>query len=146
MDTTTGGALVLRKLLDTNPNDVTLLLSRVALGVVILPHGAQKLLGWFDGYGFAATMSYFDSIHVPALLAFLVIVAESFGALALIFGLLTRAAAFGIGAALAGAMVLVHLPNGFFMNWFGKQKGEGIEYFVLILALAGVLMLRGAGT
>lgn len=136
---------MIRKLLATDDRNVALLVSRVALGTVMFPHGAQKLLGWFSGYGFVKTMQYFGRIHVPTFLGFLLIVAEFFGSLALIVGLMSRPTAFGIAASIAGALLLVHLPNGLFMNWFGTQKGEGIEYDLLMLGLAAAVMLGGAG-
>ena len=117
---------------------------RVALGLVILPHGLQKTFGWFGGYGFTGTMDGFTSMGIPAFLAFLVIAAESAGAVALITGFTTRIAAFGIGATMAVAS-LMHRSNGFFMNWSGQQKGEGFEYHLLALAIAVALMIGGAG-
>jgi len=111
----------------------------------MFPHGAQHLLGWFGGHGFAGTMGYFQSFHVPAPLAFLVIIAESFGSLALITGLLSRLSAFGIAAIMLVAIATTHLSNGFFMNWFGAQKGEGFEYHLLALGLAAIVLLRGGG-
>jgi len=132
-------------LLSTNP-DRTLLLQRVALGAIMLPHGAQKLLGWFGGYGFSGTMEFFTgTMHLPAPLAFLIILGETLGALGLVLGAGTRVAAFGIIAIMLGAMVTTHLPFGFFMNWFGAQKGEGVEYHLLALALALPLLVRGGG-
>jgi len=119
---------------------------RVLLGAVMLPHGAQKLLGWFGGYGFSGTMGYFTgTLHIPSALAFLVIVSESFGSLGLLLGLGTRLAAFGAAATMVGAVLTTHLKVGFFMNWFGNQTGEGLEYHLLALALALPLMLRGGG-
>lgn len=121
---------------------------RLLLAAVIFPHGAQKLFGWFGGYGFSGTMGFFtDVVHVPYVLGVLVILAESIGALALAAGLFTRAAAAGIGAAMLGAAVLVHAPHGFFMNWFGTRPAgsEGIEFFLPVLALAAVLIVEGAG-
>ncbi len=118
---------------------------RLVLGVVFFAHGAQKMLGWFGGYGFHATMGFFGHLGLPAPVAFLVICTEFFGGLGLIVGLLTRIAALGIGGEMIGAIFLVHLPNGFFMNWTGAQKGEGVEYHLLVLAMAGTLLLRGAG-
>jgi len=112
----------------------TLLVQRVLLGGVMLPHGAQKLLGWFGGYGFSGTMNYFTgTLHIPSLLAFLVI------------GLGTRLAAFGAAATMIGAVLTTHLQVGFFMNWFGNQPGEGLEYHLLALALALPLVVRGGG-
>ena len=121
-------------------------LQRLVLGAVMFPHGAQKLLGWFGGYGYTGTMRFFThEMHLPAPLALLVIVSEFFGSLALIAGLGTRLAAFGAAAVMIGAVVTTHLPNGFFMNWFGAQKGEGFEYHLIALALALPLVVKGAG-
>lgn len=122
------------------------LILRVMLGVVIFPHGAQKLLGWFGGFGFSGTMGFFtDQMHIPAVLAFLVIITESVGSLGLIVGLLSRVAAFGVACIMVGAIWMVHWPHGFFMNWFGKQAGEGFEYHLLVLAICVALMITGAG-
>jgi putative oxidoreductase len=122
-----------------------LLFSRLVLGLVIAPHGAQKLLGWFGGHGFSASHAYLNQhYHVPSLLALLVILAESFGALALMAGLFSRFSAFGITAVMTGAL-FTHLEQGFFMNWFGNQPGEGFEYHLLALGLAIPLVLRGGG-
>ncbi|NJO33926.1 MAG: DoxX family protein [Rhodospirillales bacterium] len=136
----------LDRFLSTDRNNLSLLIQRVVLGVVMFPHGAQKLLGWFGGFGFGGTMGFFtESMGIPSPIAFLVIIGESFGALALILGLGTRLAAFGIAAVMLGAVFMGHLEHGFFMNWFGAQKGEGYEYHLLALALAVPLMLRGGG-
>jgi putative oxidoreductase len=116
------------------------------LGAVFFPHGAQKVLGWFGGYGFTGTMGFFTGmLHVPAVFAFLAIAAEFAGALGLLLGLGTRLAAFGIFANMAVAVAMVHAPFGFFMNWSGQQKGEGFEYHLLASAIALALMLRGGG-
>lgn len=136
---------LLNKLLATT-NDHGALVARVALGLVILPHGAQKALGWFGGYGFNGTMGFFtQQLGIPAPLALLAIAAEFLGALALITGLLGRVSAFGVGITMLVAASMAHVPHGFFMNWFGTQKGEGIEYFVLAIGLALVVMVKGAG-
>ena len=122
------------------------LILRVTLGLVMLPHGAQKLLGWFGGFGFTGTMGFFtEQMHVPAAIAFLVIMGESFGALGLIMGFLTRFSAFGVLCIMLGAIFMVHLPNGFFMNWFGKQAGEGFEYHLLVIGMSLALLIAGAG-
>jgi putative oxidoreductase len=122
------------------------LVLRVTLGVVMFPHGAQKVLGWFGGPGFSATMTAFTThMHIPAPLALLVVIAEFFGALGLIVGLLTRVAAFGILCDMIGAIALVHWPNGIFMNWTSKQAGEGFEYHLLVIGIALALMIAGAG-
>ncbi|HTR23732.1 MAG TPA: DoxX family protein [Terriglobales bacterium] len=134
----------MKRLMSTT-NDVALTFLRLVLGVVFFAHGAQKMLGWFGGYGFHGTMGFFEHLGMPAPVAFLIICTEFFGGLGLIVGLLTRIAALGIGVEMIGAIFLVHLPNGFFMNWYGAQKGEGFEYHLLAIAMAGVLLLRGAG-
>jgi putative oxidoreductase len=136
---------MLRKLLVTDDNAATVIL-RSVLGVVFFAHGAQKMLGWFGGYGFSGTMSYFTgTAHIPAVFAFLAIVAEFFGGLGLMFGFLTRIAAFGISVNMLVAIAMVHGGVGFFMNWTGTQKGEGFEYHLLVLAMTAFLMIRGAG-
>jgi putative oxidoreductase len=118
---------------------------RLTLGFVMLPHGLQKTLGWFGGTGFEATMGFFTSQGTPWILAFLVVLAESAGAIGLIVGLLTRLCAFGIFCVMLGATLLVHWPHGFFMNWFGKQEGEGFEYHILAMGIALGLMIAGGG-
>jgi len=122
-----------------------LLLQRIALGGVVLPHGLQKAFGWFGGGGIDGTLAFFDTLGVPGPLGALVILAESAGALALIAGLFTRLAAAGVLATMLGAILLVHLPHGFFMNWFGAKAGEGYELHLLAIALAIPLVLRGGG-
>jgi putative oxidoreductase len=134
----------LRKLLST-PNDMTLTLVRLVLGIVFFAHGAQKMLGWFGGFGFQGTMGFFTHNGIPAPLAFLAICAEFFGGLGLIFGLLSRIAAFGIMVNMLVAIVTVHRFNGLFMNWFGNQKGEGYEYHLLAIVLCLVVIIKGAG-
>jgi putative oxidoreductase len=134
------------KLLAASP-DKTLAFMRIMLGLVFFPHGAQKMLGWFGGYGFSGTLRFFTTqMHIPVLLAFLAICAEFFGSLGLILGFLTRIAAFGVAVNMAVAALMVHSLIGFFMNWFGNQKGEGYEYHLLALALAIPMMICGAGS
>jgi putative oxidoreductase len=136
---------MLRRLLITDDNTATVIL-RFVLGLVFFAHGAQKMLGWFGGYGFSGTMAYFTGpAHIPAVLAFLAIAAEFFGGLGLMFGFLTRIAAFGISVNMLVAITMVHGAFGFFMNWTGAQKGEGFEYHLLVLAMTAFLMIRGAG-
>jgi len=136
---------VFRKLLAT-PNDWTLTLLRLALGIVFFAHGAQKVLGWFGGYGFSATMGFFTNMmHIPAPFAFLAICAEFLGGIGLIVGALGRIAAFGIACNMMVAILMVHSHFGLFMNWTGQQKGEGFEYHLLVLAITVALMARGSG-
>jgi putative oxidoreductase len=126
-------------------DDVGLLVARLALGIVILPHGLQKTLGLFGGAGFSGTMGFLTQEGLPPIIAFLVIIAESFGAVGLIIGFLSRLGAFGIGLNMLGAIFMVHLPNGFFMNWFGTKQGEGFEYHILAIGLCLVVLIGGGG-
>jgi putative oxidoreductase len=122
------------------------LAARLALGGVMLPHGLQKTIGLFGGHGFSGTMEFFQAqLGMPGIVAFLVIMGESVGALSLMFGFMTRFCAFSIGLIMVGAVQMAHWQHGFFMNWFGNQQGEGIEYHVLAIGLALSLMFSGAG-
>jgi putative oxidoreductase len=126
--------------------DSILTFLRIALGVVMFAHGAQKLFGWFGGYGFSGTMGYFtDGLGIPVLFAFLAIMAESIGALFLIGGLLSRVSAFGIGVVMAVAAITSHLQFGFFMNWGGNLAGEGFEFHIIAFAIAFALTIKGGG-
>ena len=137
---------MIKKLLKTD-NDISTTLLRITLGLVMFPHGAQKVFGWFGGYGFEGTMGFFTGqMGIPAVFAFLAILAEFAGSLGLITGLLTRIAAFGIASVMAVAAITSHLSNGFFMNWYGNQKGEGFEYHLLALGIAIALIIRGGGS
>lgn len=133
-------------LLFKTSNQTSQLILRLALAAVIFPHGAQKVLGWFGGYGFTGTMGFFTgTMHIPAILAFLAIMAEFAGPLGLFTGLLSRVAAFGIASTMVVAILTVHAANGFFMNWTGKQAGEGFEYHLLVLGMALAIIVGGAG-
>jgi putative oxidoreductase len=134
------------KTLFATSNDPLLALLRLVLGVIFFLHGAQFTLGWFGGYGFHGTMQFFThALGIPAIFAFLAIMAQFLGGLGLIVGFLSRIAAFGIAADMAVAVIKVHLAVGFFMNWNGTQKGEGYEYHLLVIAMAIMIMARGAG-
>ena len=134
-----------RKLIGTADDSVIAIL-RLVLGAVFFAHGAQKALGWFGGYGFSGSMGFFtQAMHIPAPLAFLAICAEFLGGIGLIVGLLGRVAAFGIACNMLVAVVMVHWHFGFFANWFGNQKGEGVEYHLLALAIALAIMIKGSG-
>jgi len=136
---------MIRRLFATDDSTATAIL-RLVLGLVFFAHGAQKMLGWFGGFGFSGTMGFFTgAMHIAAPLAFLAIAAEFFGGLGLILGFLTRIAAFGIGVTMVVAIATVSSYVGFFMNWFGTQRGEGYEYHLLVLAMTTFLMIRGAG-
>ena len=132
--------------LTATENSAAITVLRVVLGIIFFAHGAQKMLGWFGGYGFTGTMGAFtNAMHIPAPLAFLAIAAEFFGGIGLILGLLTRIAAFGITVNMLVAILTVHAKFGLFMNWAGNQKGEGFEYHLLVLATTAFLMIKGGG-
>ena len=134
-----------RKLINTTDDSVMTIL-RLVLGVIFFAHGAQKTFGWFGGYGFSGTMGFFtQGMHIPAPFAFLAICAEFLGAIGLVIGLLGRVAAFGIACNMLVAVAMVHWHFGLFANWAGNQKGEGIEYHLLALAIALAIVIKGSG-
>ena len=136
----------MNRLFRTDSNNWTALIARLALGLVVFPHGAQKLFGWFGGYGFSGTMGFLTGASgLPYIVALLVILIESIAALFVIFGFATRISAFGIFVLFAVILAKFHSANGFFMNWAGTQKGEGMEYFFLLLGLALILIITGGG-
>ena len=118
---------------------------RLALGIVMFPHGAQKLLGWFGGRGFFGTIELFHQIGFPTVVAILVTIGEFFGGLGLLVGFLSRVAAGGIGIIMLGATLFVHWQFGFFMNWAGQPVREGFEYHILAIGLAVAIMILGGG-
>jgi putative oxidoreductase len=139
------GVNMLVRLLATN-GDWVLTVARVVLGVAFFVHGSQKLFGWFGGHGLSATIKTFrDQMGIPAPLTYLAIAAEFFGGLGLIIGLLTRVAALGIAITMVVAMIKVHLKFGFLLNWFGDKQGHGVEYHLLAVALAIIIIVHGAG-
>ena len=136
---------MLQKIIQTNNSKAAAVL-RTMLGLVLFPHGAQKLLGWFGGFGFTGTMNYFTgTIHLPWIIALLVILIEFIGSLMLITGTTVRVAALLIIINFIGIVLTAHLANGFFINWLGNQKGEGYEYHLLIIGMAASLLISGAG-
>jgi putative oxidoreductase len=131
--------------LSTHPN-IGFSLARLTLGLVIFPHGAQKLLGLFGGYGFSATMDYFTTqMGLPGIMAFSVIMIEFFGSIFLILGLLSRIWALAISGMFVGIIFTTQLEHGFFMNWFGNQAGEGYEFSLLVIGLALTILINGSG-
>lgn len=133
------------KIFETDSSDTMAFALRLVLALVILPHGLQKLIGAFGGYGFEGTMNYFtETVGVSWLLGLLVILIESVGMILLLIGFFTR----GIALLLSIIMIVaaaLHFQNGFFMNWFNNQAGEGIEFFIITIALAANCIVKGAG-
>lgn len=137
-----------RKVMDwifATADSIPLFLARIGLGIVFIPHGLQKVSTLFGGYGFSGTMHFFTGQGIPAIFAFLAIMAEFLGSIGLLVGFLSRIAAFGVMCNMIVAVMLVHAPNGFFMNWAGDQKGEGFEFHLLAITLALVVIAGGAG-
>jgi putative oxidoreductase len=134
-----------KKLMSTS-DDFAVTILRLLFGVVFFAHGAQKLLGWFGGFGYTGTMGFFTQrLGIPAPFAMLAIAAEFLGGLGLLVGFLSRIAAFGIACNMVMAVLIIHRHFGFFANWYGTQKGEGFEYHILAVAIALVIMIKGSG-
>ena len=135
----------MKNLLKTNTDNITGLTLRVSLGLIMFPHGAQKLFGWFGGVGSSGTMNYFtETVGLPFILAFLFVLAESIGSILLVLGIGTRIIAALFAVIMAGA-AYTHFSYGFFMNWFGNQGGEGIEFHLLMMIVSIVVMNIGGG-
>ncbi len=136
----------MKKLIFQTSDTLPPLLLRVFLGSIIFAHGAQKLFGWFGGYGFNGTMSYFtETVGLPWIVGFIIILLETFGALALVAGIATRLLALSFTLLAMGIILTVHIQYGFYMNWEGIQGGEGIEFFLLWIAISLGLMISGGG-
>jgi putative oxidoreductase len=127
------------------PIDIALFILRLTAAIVMWPHGAQKALGLFGGYGIPATVAGMNHMGIPVVLVYLVIAVEFLGPIALALGVFTRLAALGIAVDMAVAAYMVHLPNGFFMNFAGNQKGEGIEFFIFPVGIGLALLIAGSG-
>ncbi|HEU4556668.1 MAG TPA: DoxX family protein [Longimicrobium sp.] len=137
---------LVRRLVNTEVNAVQTLL-RIALGAIMFPHGAQHALGWFGGYGFSGTHQWMtQTLGFPPPLAALAISVELLAPIALVLGIGGRVAALGIFALMVGAAG-THLPNGFFMNWFGALPAgqEGFEYHLLVMTISLAVAIRGSG-
>jgi putative oxidoreductase len=129
-----------------NDASLALLIVRLALGIVVFAHGAQKVLGWFGGPGFDKTIETFtQQLSYPLWMVVLLMFIEFCGSMGLMLGILTRVSALGIAMTMTVCAYQNHLQHGFFMNWFGKQSGEGIEYHILVLGMCFALMALGGG-
>jgi putative oxidoreductase len=125
--------------------DYASLVLRIFLAAVLWPHGAQKLLGWFDGLGFSNSMSYFTgTVGLPWFLGLIVIIIEFFGPIAVLAGWATRVWSLLIAVVMTGVIVSV-MHEHFFMNWFGTNKTEGAEFFLLAIGIATSLVVLGSG-
>lgn len=126
--------------------DISLLVARASLAFIVGAHGVQKLFGWFGGFGFEGTIGFFTQvIGIPYLLAVLIMLAETFGMIALLLGLFGRVLSAAVIIIMAGAILTWHGPNGFYMNWNGNLPGEGYEFHLTVIALAMVVLINGSG-
>lgn len=136
---------LIQQISKTNPI-IGFSIARLTLGLVLLPHGAQKLFGLFGGYGFSATMESFTTqMGLPGIVAFTIIMIEFFGSISLILGFFSRLWALSIFGMFIGIIFTTQIEHGFFMNWFGNQAGEGFEYSLLIIGLALSTIINGSG-
>jgi putative oxidoreductase len=124
---------------DRSAVDWALLVARIVVGVIFTAHGAQKLFGAFGGPGLSAI------VQMMGPLGYLVTIGEFFGGLGLIFGFLSRFSAASIILIMLGAIGMVHSQFGFFMNWTGKQAGEGFEYHLLVIGTLLPILIAGPG-
>ena len=132
-------------LFQTDPA-LPLLIVRLGLGIVFFAHGAQKVFGWFGGYGLKGTLGYFKSLGIPTALGVIACFAELLGGIAMIVGFLTKLAAIGLIIDMLVAIAKVHSPNGFFLNWGLVQgKGHGYEMNLALIAMALAILIGGAG-
>jgi putative oxidoreductase len=134
---------MIETLLQTNA-DCVFTLVRIIAGIIIFPYGMQKLFPWFGGWGIKKSLQQLTLRKIPKFIAWLIIIGQSFGSIALVAGFLGRIAAGGLFIIFTGALI-VHLPDGWAMNWFGEKKGEGIEYHVMLLTLLVIVIVRGSG-
>ncbi len=136
----------MKKLLLNANNNYNGIILRLTLSLILFPHGAQKMFGWFGGYGFTGTMDYFTStVHLPWIIAFLIIIIECIGPFFLFIGFLSRIWALAVVVLFIGIIFTAHIDNGFFMNWFGQQKGEGYEFHLLVIGIALAIVTHGSG-
>lgn len=136
---------MIQKIVYTEENYATTIL-RIMLGLVMFPHGAQKMLGWFGGYGFSGTLGFFTgTAGLPWIIGLLVILIEFVGSIFLVTGFAVRLTSLLLIINMIGIILKAHLQNGFFMNWFGNQAGEGYEYHILVITMSLTLLITGAG-
>lgn len=136
--------MMIQKIFSTD-KDYTGLIIRLTLGLVMFPHGAQKMLGWFGGVGLVNELKLLQELDIPWIVALMVILIEFFGAISLLIGFASRLWSIAFAGLFIGIILLEHLQYGFFMNWFGHQEGEGFEYHLLVLGLCIALFVQGSG-
>lgn len=134
--------------MNQNLISVALLIARLTLGVVLFAHGAQKVFGWFGGYGISGTAGYFQkTLGAPVMLAYIGVFAELVASILLLFGASTGLVALIVIAQMLAAIYLSHAKDGFFMNYFGQLPSghEGFEYNLVLIGVALILFFAGAG-
>ena len=127
------------KVKDRSAIDWALLIARLIVGIVFMAHGAQKLFGAFGGPGLSTVVQMMGPV------GYLVSIGEFFGGLGIVSGFLSRFSAASISVIMLGAIGMVHAHVGFFMNWTGKQTGEGFEYHLLAIAILLTIVITGPG-
>ena len=135
----------MKQLIFNANNDWSGFILRLTIGLILFPHGAQKLLGWFGGPGFREEMEHLQHMHIPWVIALMVILIEFFGAVSLLIGFASRLWGLAFVLLFTGIIFIAHIQNGFFMNWFGNQQGEGFEYHLLVIGLCLALVVNGSG-
>jgi putative oxidoreductase len=136
----------MKELIFKTNKDWTGLVARLTAGLILFPHGAQKMLGMFGGFGYSGTMGFFTgTMNLPWIVAFMVIIIEFVGSVSLIAGFGSRIWAVLNIVLMCGIIFTSHLQNGFFMNWFGNQAGEGFEFHLLFIGLNAAVMISGSG-
>jgi putative oxidoreductase len=135
----------MKKMIFETSNNYAPVALRILLSLVLFPHGAQKLLGWFGGFGFDGSMEYFTgTVGLPWIVGFMVIIIEFFGPIFLLLGFATRLWSLGVLSVMVG-VIITSFNDYFFMNWFGTQKTEGYEFFLLAIGMSLSLVISGAG-
>ena len=133
----------------TTKNEYVYTFLRIIAGIIIFPYGMQKLFGWFDdfggGVGYKESLASFAEKRIPKAIAWMVILGQSLGSILLIIGFAGRLAATANFIIYTGA-IFHHASAGWTMNWNGIKKGEGIEYFIMLLSMLLIIILKGSGS
>src|SRR5213594_1321026 len=116
------------------------------LGIIFFAHGAQKVLGWYGGHGLKGTAAFFNSMGMPLPIAYLVCLLDFLSGIGLLIGFLARLCGLAVVAIMLGAIAMVHLQHGFFLNAELKPgQGNGIEYNLALIAMGLAVLIEGAG-
>ncbi|MBI3266165.1 MAG: DoxX family protein [Chlamydiae bacterium] len=124
-----------------------LLWMRLALGMIFIAHGCQKVFGLWGGHGLSQTVAFINqNLGIPVPWAYAAAFTELLGGVSVLLGLLTRLGALGLASVMAVAIYKVNWANGFFMNWFNTPNvGHGIEYSLALIGLSWGLVFAGPG-